>query len=354
MTEYEDGLIEQVPDGPRTITRKEMLIRTAAIAPVPVLLAAGIGVTDRLGGGSAHAAEAAEAGLLEATPECDDGDSPTPSQTEGPYFTPGSPERSNLVEPGMPGTLLKVTGVVYTRNCVPVANTLMDWWQCDDRGVYDNSGYRLRGHLYTDSAGKFTLQTIVPGLYPGRTRHIHVKVQAPSRPILTTQLYFPNEPGNNNDSLYDPRLLMVMSNDGSTRVGTFDVVLNYTTTPPTTTTTAPPAGRIFENTNDVRIPDRGSAESPISVTGITGTAPAALAVAVAIKHTYRGDLIIDLVSPAGTRFRLKNASNDAGDDVNATYTVNASSQTANGTWRLRVTDAYSADTGYIDSWSLRF
>lgn len=120
--------------------------------------------------------------------------------------------------------------------------------------------------------------------------------------------------------------------------------------------TTPPAGPTFENATDVTIPDAGTAvNSPIAVTGVTGNAPSTLQVAVDIKHTYRGDLQVDLVAPDGTAYRLKSTStSDSADNVIATYTVNASSEVANGTWQLRVQDLYSVDTGYIDSWKLTF
>ena len=95
-----------------------------------------------------------------------------------------------------------------TSGCDPAPNALLDFWHCDDAGVYDNEGYRLRGHQFTDDDGRFTLETIVPGVYPGRTRHIHVKVQAAVGPVLTTQLYFPDEPGNERDGIFDPLLVM--------------------------------------------------------------------------------------------------------------------------------------------------
>lgn len=145
---------------------------------------------------------------LPPTPACDDHDEPTPRQTEGPYFTPNSPERSNLVEPGMRGTKLVLTGQVLNTNCRPLAKALLDWWHCDDDGNYDNQGFTLRGHHYTDKSGNFRLETIVPGVYPGRTRHLHVKVQAPGQPILTTQLYFPDEPKNRRDGIFSPELVM--------------------------------------------------------------------------------------------------------------------------------------------------
>ncbi|MBL1289877.1 M28 family peptidase [Streptomyces sp. For3] len=121
-------------------------------------------------------------------------------------------------------------------------------------------------------------------------------------------------------------------------------------------TTTPPTGTVFSNTADVAVPDNGAAvTSPVSVTGRTGNAPSALKVAVDIKHTYRGDLVVDLLAPDGTAYRLKNSSgSDSADNVIATYTVNASSETANGTWKLQVRDVAAQDTGYIDSWGLTF
>ena len=146
--------------------------------------------------------------LLEPTPPCDDHDEPTPAQTEGPYFTPNSPARSSLREQGKTGTLLVLTGRVVNTKCEPVAKALLDWWHADDAGQYDNEGFNYRGHQYTDAKGYFRLETIVPGNYPGRTRHFHVKVQAPNKPVLTTQLYFPDEPQNKKDFIFKPALLM--------------------------------------------------------------------------------------------------------------------------------------------------
>ncbi|MEV7777200.1 M28 family metallopeptidase [Kitasatospora sp. NPDC088351] len=121
-------------------------------------------------------------------------------------------------------------------------------------------------------------------------------------------------------------------------------------------TTTPPTGTVFENTTDVQIPDNGPAvTSAVTVTGRTGNAPAALQVGVDIKHTWRGDVVIDLVAPNGTTFRLKNSSgSDSAPNVQTTYTVNASAVPANGTWKLKVQDVGPQDTGYIDSWKLTF
>ncbi|MFJ8959319.1 S8 family serine peptidase [Lentzea sp. NPDC102401] len=117
-------------------------------------------------------------------------------------------------------------------------------------------------------------------------------------------------------------------------------------------TTPPPSGGL-ENTTDVAIPDRGTAITSSITSTVTGNASSATKVGVDIVHTYRGDLVIDLIAPDGTAYRLKNSSSsDSADNVVATYTVNASSEVAAGTWKLRVQDVYSGDTGYINSWNL--
>ncbi|MFH9822629.1 S8 family peptidase [Streptomyces bobili] len=115
-------------------------------------------------------------------------------------------------------------------------------------------------------------------------------------------------------------------------------------------------GTTFTSTTAVSIPDNGSAvESPIAVTGRTGNAPTALQVGVDITHTYRGDLVVDLVAPDGTAYRLKASStSDSADNIVTTYSVNASSEVANGTWKLRVQDVAAQDTGRINSWKLTF
>jgi protocatechuate 3,4-dioxygenase beta subunit len=138
----------------------------------------------------------------------------TVSETEGPYYRAGSPEATNLVQPSMPGQVITITGQVLDQNGNPVANAWLDFWQANASGAYDNSGYTLRGHQYTDANGYYTLTTVVPGLYPGRTEHIHVKVQAPNGRVLTTQLFFPGVAQNSRDSIYDPSLLLNVADNG--------------------------------------------------------------------------------------------------------------------------------------------
>jgi protocatechuate 3,4-dioxygenase beta subunit len=162
---------------------------------------------------------------LAPTPACGDDDEPTAEQTEGPFFTPNSPERKSLLEDGMQGVYMLVSGRVLGTDCQPIAGALLDFWHCDANGVYDNEGYRLRGHQFTDEQGLYELETVMPGLYTGRTRHIHVKVERANGPVLTTQLYFPDEPDNLTDGIFDERLLMTMLSAESGIHGQFDFVL---------------------------------------------------------------------------------------------------------------------------------
>lgn len=173
------------------------------------------------------ATAAPQAPALAPTPATpDDDDEPTLAQTEGPYYTPNTPERASLLEPGMPGTQLVVSGRVVDTQGTPIDKALIDFWHCDNAGQYDNAGYTLRGHQFTDASGQWQLTTIVPGLYPGRTRHIHVKVQAPNQPVLTTQLYFPGEPGNARDGIYDASLEMDVKDVADGKAATFTFVLS--------------------------------------------------------------------------------------------------------------------------------
>jgi protocatechuate 3,4-dioxygenase beta subunit len=125
----------------------------------------------------------------------------------------------------MPGRRIVIEGSVLTTDCRPISRALVDFWQADDRGEYDNAGYRLRGHQFTDDAGRYRLETIVPGHYPGRTRHLHVRVQAPNGPVLTTQLYFPDEPANQRDGIFTPELVMKVRDVDAGKLATFDFVL---------------------------------------------------------------------------------------------------------------------------------
>jgi len=196
---------------PRWTSRREFL---KAAAGLSALVAA------------ARTADAAQAPPLRPTPSCPGAAPPTERQTEGPYFKPESPLRASLLEPGIVGTKIVVTGMVLSTSCQPVARALLDVWHADERGGYDNAGYRLRGHQFTDDQGRYRLETIVPGIYVGRTRHFHVKVQAPNRPALTTQLYFPGDAGNARDPIFSRDLVMQVREATDSKAATFDFVLD--------------------------------------------------------------------------------------------------------------------------------
>lgn len=222
------------------LTRRSFLWRMLIVPPAFVLAACSGRTLEQVLAGIAQPAPTATASdsdmssgvavaqVLPPTPACgdDDDDDLTPAQTEGPFYTPNTPQRVSFLEEGITGTRLVVTGYVLSTTCAPIAGALLDFWHCDDAGVYDNVGYRLRGHQFSDDAGRFVLETIVPGVYPGRTRHIHVKVQAPFQPVLTTQLYFSNEPGNATDGIYRPELEMIVQDTADGKIGTFNFVLD--------------------------------------------------------------------------------------------------------------------------------
>ena len=200
-------------DDERHLTRRRLLEFGLALPP----LAAIAGHTDLL-----------SSPALAATPAVMDADDdPTPQLTEGPYFTPNSPKRRSIVPAGAAGTRLTLSGRVLTIAGKPVSNALIDFWQADARGAYDNRGYRFRGHQFTNAKGQYSLFSVVPGLYPGRTKHIHVKVQAPREPVLTTQLFFPGVAGNRSDGIFDTECLVRRWRLSSgRRLATFDFVLD--------------------------------------------------------------------------------------------------------------------------------
>lgn len=150
----------------------------------------------------------------------------TPEIDEGPYYKPNSPERTRLLEVGIPGDKLVLTGSVSDINGKSVAHAWLDFWQANGHGEYDNAGYSLRGHQYTDNSGKYVLETVVPGAYVTRTPHIHVKVQANgSSPILTTQLFIPGLASNRTDFLYRDDLLMDMQETPDGKAAIFNFTL---------------------------------------------------------------------------------------------------------------------------------
>lgn len=161
---------------------------------------------------------------LAPTPACGPA---TEAQTEGPFYSPKTPARASLLEPGARSPKLVLQGLVLSPDCRPIANAVIDFWHCDDAGEYDNRGFRYRGHQFTDANGVYRLETIRPPQYPGRTPHIHAKLQGRDTRLLTTQVYFPDAAASNaRDGIFSPKLLIAQRAlaDGSIE-GRFDFVL---------------------------------------------------------------------------------------------------------------------------------
>jgi protocatechuate 3,4-dioxygenase beta subunit len=162
------------------------------------------------------------------TPACRDehqAQATVPSVT-GPFFKPNSPERGDFIDAKSAGHPITLEGRVLSSSCQPVAHVLLDLWHADQEGLYDEDGFRYRGHVYSDTQGRFSFHTIEPAVYPGRTRHFHFKVQAPGKAVLTTQLFFPGEPRNQVDSLFRPELLMRISDTPKLMSAQFDFIVD--------------------------------------------------------------------------------------------------------------------------------
>ena len=155
----------------------------------------------------------------------------TPAEPEGPFYTPKTPARRDIRDAGVSTGVVVLAGRVVDAQCRPIAGAVLDFWQTDHNGVYDNHGYRYRGHQYTDAEGRFELVTVRPHAYTAmsifRTPHIHVRAQGRDTGLLTTQLYLPDaEETNSRDFGYQPSLVIAYAGqDGAARHATFDFVL---------------------------------------------------------------------------------------------------------------------------------
>jgi protocatechuate 3,4-dioxygenase beta subunit len=155
----------------------------------------------------------------------------TGGQMDGPFYSPTTPERRDIRDPFVVGETLIVAGRVLDPRCRPIAGVVLDFWQTDHTGRYDNQGYRYRGHQRSDAAGRFELVTVRPHAYTAmsifRTSHIHAKVQGASTRLLTTQLYLPDaDEANARDVLYNPALtIQYVSREASVERAAFDFVL---------------------------------------------------------------------------------------------------------------------------------
>ena len=150
----------------------------------------------------------------------------TPPVDEGPYYTPGSPERRAIAGKGTVGTKLVVEGRVLDRNGRPIAHAWLDFWHADGNGIYDNEGYNLRGHQYADKEGHYRLETVKPLGYMMRAPHVHAKVRAKeSSPLLTVQLFFPGEKKNATDPIFEKRTVMDVKDTTEGQKASFDFVV---------------------------------------------------------------------------------------------------------------------------------
>jgi protocatechuate 3,4-dioxygenase beta subunit len=200
---------------PLAVSRRRFL-RSIAVATAPLAFLVRI-----------RASLAQEKGTVELDPTPSTGEQLqlTPEETAGPFFKPNSPIKNNFRDPGVTGTAVKLSGFVLDRKGKPISNALLDFWHADGDGQYDFNGFRCRGHQFSGSDGKYVLETVMPGLYPGRTRHYHVRLQAAHGPIVSTQLYFPGEARNSTDSLFKPELLLKVRESGHGRIAIFNFVL---------------------------------------------------------------------------------------------------------------------------------
>ncbi len=174
--------------------------------------------------GTRMRAFARDAPELPLTPACDDGDELTLEREAGPFFRPNSPLNRDLYSDAPGGERITVAGFVFDNRCRPIAGSLVEIWHADEKGDYDSVGFRLRGRQFTDAQGRWWFNTIIPALYPGRTRHFHFKVQRPVGRVLTTQLYFPGEARNAGDRLFDEALVIDIKQTGDGKFGRFDFV----------------------------------------------------------------------------------------------------------------------------------
>jgi protocatechuate 3,4-dioxygenase beta subunit len=177
-----------------------------------------------------RALEAARQGGFEAFalpgPSCTDATTLTPEVPADRTFKPGSPRRTSLIEPGLPGTRLQVRGTVAGITCGRITGAVIDFWQPDSQGRYDAVGFRLRGQQLTGPMGEFELLTIVPGAPPGRAPHLGVRIQPPGRPVFWTELFLSGDARNAGDARFRDTLALHLSAEDAPRRATFNFVLD--------------------------------------------------------------------------------------------------------------------------------
>jgi protocatechuate 3,4-dioxygenase beta subunit len=161
-----------------------------------------------------------------AGPPCTDDPRLTPAVPLDSTFRRGAPARTDLREPGVGGERLALSGTVAGLSCGRIRGARVDLWQADARGIYDATGFRLRGHQMTDANGRFAFTTIVPGAAAGRAPHFGVRVQVDGKPDFATELFLPDQSANARDPRFRQELVLRLVQAPGGRSAVFDLVLN--------------------------------------------------------------------------------------------------------------------------------
>jgi protocatechuate 3,4-dioxygenase beta subunit len=169
---------------------------------------------------------ALQAGLdkfLVPAPPCKDDLTPTVPPDSA--YRPGAPVRKTLIDKDTPGTKMTLSGYVTGLTCGRIKGARLDFWQADANGKIDNARFGLRGAVLTDTEGRYTIETIVPGSEGGRARHLNVRIGKAGKKPLTTLLFFPDDVLATKDRQFNKSLVMKTA-PASANAYTFDFLLD--------------------------------------------------------------------------------------------------------------------------------
>ena len=164
-------------------------------------------------------------GSSPAPPPCTNTRTATPAVAASDYKAK-APVRSSLIDPGMTGPKLTISGAVIGLTCGNVKGATVELWHADGRGLYDAAGFKFRGQQVTDKDGKYTFATIAPGAVAGRAKRLNAKITVPGKTTLTTQLFFSDDPLHAKDPAFKPELLLTITGPADNRAAAFDFILN--------------------------------------------------------------------------------------------------------------------------------